>query len=140
MLKKSFTVITVILAGWFAPVSLIPALAQPTNKINEATVSAPIYTAAETTNFIALASATLKALELGKTNEVVAKLTDLETAWDDKEDKFKPRDEKTWTHLDKTLDKAISALRSSHTNTEKGKTALESLIKQLRLATKIEKP
>jgi hypothetical protein len=136
MHKKSFVLIAVSLAGWFTPVMLIPVMAQSTNKTVEAAVPAPIYTATETTNFIALASATLKALEVGKTNEVVAKLTDLETAWDDKEEKLKPRDEKIWTRLDKTLDKAISALRSSHTNPEKGKAALEDLLKQLNQATK----
>jgi hypothetical protein len=67
---------------------------------------------------------------------MVAKLTDLETAWDDQEKVLRPKDEATWTSLDKTLDKAISALRSSHVNLEKGKAALEILLKKLSQATK----
>jgi hypothetical protein len=97
---------------------------------------APIYTAAETKEFKALAKATLDALAAGKQTEVVAKLTDLETAWDDQEKVLRPKDEATWTSLDKTLDKAISALRSSHVNLDKGKAALESLLKKLDQATK----
>ncbi|MEI6077919.1 MAG: hypothetical protein WCS94_20225 [Verrucomicrobiota bacterium] len=95
-----------------------------------------IYTAAETKEFKALAKATLEALAAGKPTEMVAKLTDLETAWDDQEKVLRPKDEAIWTLLDKTLDKAISALRSSHTNIPKGKAALEDLLKKLEQATK----
>jgi hypothetical protein len=42
----------------------------------------------------------------------------------------------TWTLLDKTLDKAISSLRSSKTSLPKGKAALEDLLKKLEQATK----
>jgi hypothetical protein len=67
---------------------------------------------------------------------MVAKLTDLETAWDEKENALKPRDEKRWTTIDKTLDKAISALRGSKYNGAKGKAALELLIKEIAESTK----
>jgi len=67
---------------------------------------------------------------------MVAKITDLETAWDDNEKKLRPKDEATWTLLDKTLDKAISALRSSRTDLKKGNAALEDLLKMLGQATK----
>ena len=46
------------------------------------------------------------------------------------------QDTDTWTLLDKTLDKAISALRSSKTNIPKGKAALEESLKMLDQATK----
>ena len=78
----------------------------------------------------------IEALAAGKQTEMVAKLTDLETVWDDQEKVLRPKDEATWTQLDKTLDKAISALRSSHTNLPKGKAALENLLKKLEQATK----
>jgi hypothetical protein len=102
----------------------------------EATAVAPVYTAAETREFTELANATIAALDAGKNAEMVAKLTDLETAWDNKEKTLKPKNSATWESLDKTLDKAISALRSSKTNLPKGKTALEDLIKRLAQATK----
>ncbi|MEI7651385.1 MAG: hypothetical protein WCJ96_05205 [Verrucomicrobiota bacterium] len=96
----------------------------------------PIYTQKEAAEFTGLAKATLEALATEKKDIMVAKLTDLETAWDDKEKDLKPRDEKRWTAIDKTLDKAISALRSSKYNAAKGKAALELLIKMLAESTK----
>jgi hypothetical protein len=78
----------------------------------------------------------MAALDAANETEMVAKLTDLETAWDDQEKTLRPKSEATWTSLDKTLDKAISALRSSHKNLKKGKAALENLAKNLELATK----
>jgi len=96
----------------------------------------PIYTQKETAEFTTLAKATLEALAAGKKEAMVAKLTDLETAWDEKENTLKPRDEKRWTTIDKTLDKAISALRGSKYNVAKGKAALELLIKEIAESTK----
>jgi hypothetical protein len=100
------------------------------------TAPAKIYTNAETEKFKQLAKETLAALAAGKKDEMVAKLTDLETAWDDNESLLRPKNEVMWTTLDKTLDKAISALRSSHPNLDKGKAALESLLKKMEQATK----
>ena len=96
----------------------------------------PIYTAKETAEFQTLTKATLEALNAGKTTEVVEKLTDLETAWDAQEKVLKPKNEKTWVVIDKTLDQAISALRSSKKDPAKGKAALEDLLKKLEQATK----
>lgn len=84
----------------------------------------------------AVAKETIEALDAGKNTKMVARLTDLETAWDAKEEELKKRHEKTWTVIDKTLDKGISALRSSHTDLAKGKAALQVLIKLLEQATK----
>ena len=95
-----------------------------------------VYTPSETAEFKTLATATLDALNAGKKEEMVTKLTDLETAWDAKESDLKPKDEATWTIIDKTLDKGISSLRSSKYKPEKGKAALESLISELTAATK----
>jgi hypothetical protein len=94
-------------------------------------VSPPVYTSAETAEFIKLTKETLVELAAGKQTEIVAKLTDLETAWDDQEAVLKPKSEATWTLLDKTLDRAISALRSSRANPAKGKVALEELLAEL---------
>jgi len=96
----------------------------------------PVYTAHQTAQFKKLTQETLDALAAGNQTVVVAKLTDLETAWDDNEKKLRPKDEATWTLLDKTLDRAISALRSSRTDIKKGRTALEDLLKLLGQATK----
>jgi hypothetical protein len=107
-----------------------------TNSAAGAAVVTRVYTTAETADFKKLAQATLDALSADKHTEMVAKLTDLETAWDDHEETLKSRDVATWTTLDKTLDKAISSLRSSHTDPVKGKAALTDLLAKLDQATK----
>ncbi len=96
----------------------------------------PIYTSQETQSFKELTQATLDSLAAGKKEDMVAKLTDLETAWDEQEKNLRPKNEKIWTILDKTLDKAISALRGSKYNPEKGKTALNTLLQELGKSTK----
>ena len=97
---------------------------------------AVVYTAKETAKFKELAKQTLAALAADKSTEMVAKLTDLETVWDEQEEVLKPKNEATWTIIDKTLDKGISALRSSKVNLKKGKAALEDLLVKLDAATK----
>ena len=100
--------------------------------------ASPTYSASELANFKTLAEATLQALDTPGNTGMVAKLTDLETAWDDQEKVLKPKDPDTWTVLDKTLDKAISALRSSKTDIPKGKAALLELLKEFDQATKLK--
>ena len=95
-----------------------------------------VYSAAETKDFKALANATIAAIDAKDEKGMVAKITDLETAWDAKEDTLKPKDPDTWTAIDKTLDKGISALRSSKTDIPKGKAALQQLVQMLDAATK----
>jgi hypothetical protein len=99
----------------------------------------PVYTPAETKEFKGLANDTIHAIESGNEKQMVAKITDLETAWDAKEDTLKPRDQATWTSIDKTLDKGISAIRGSKPDLEKGKAALKNLVTMLEQATKPEK-
>ena len=120
----------------FATLTLASVFTSSTAAADKKTELKPIYTTKETAEFQTLTKATLEALNAGKTTEVVEKLTDLETAWDAKEKDLKPRSEKTWVVIDKTLDQAISALRSSKKDPAKGKAALEELVKQLEQATK----
>jgi hypothetical protein len=124
---------SILLAAFLTSGLVIPEMVMA-DEVKPANVSpAPriVYTAAETAEFIKLAKETLAALAAEKQTEMVAKLTDLETAWDEQEAVLKPKSESTWTLLDKTLDKGISALRSTHTNPAKGKVALENLIAEL---------
>ena len=137
MKKKHLIIIAVGLAVQLGGLTLFETdtRAADTNAAVE-TAPAQIYSAAETAKFQTLTKETLAALAAGKQTEMVAKLTDLETAWDDQEKVLRPKDETTWTTLDKTLDKAISALRSSHTNLNKGKAALQDLLEKLAQSTK----
>lgn len=95
-----------------------------------------IYTSAESAEFIALAKSALAAMSTGKSAVVIAKLTDLESSWDDKEKTLRPRDEARWVIIDKTMDKAIAALRGSKVDNVKGKEALEAVLKLLVESTK----
>jgi hypothetical protein len=96
----------------------------------------PVYSAAETCRFKALAKQTILALDAHKKGQMIAKLTDLETIWDEKQSVLSPKDPETWTVIDKALDRGISALRSSKTDLPKGKAALQDFIKNLDRATK----
>jgi len=138
MQKKYAAITSIGLATIFSAVLLFDAAcnAAKSKTTTEITAPARVYSAEETAAFRKLTQATIEALAAGKQTEMVAKLTDLETAWDDKEMVLRPKDEATWTLLDKTLDKGISALRSSKTNLQKGKAALEDLLKKLEQATK----
>jgi hypothetical protein len=97
---------------------------------------AAVYTADETKTFKELTKATIDAIDANKDKEMVAKITDLETAWDAKEETLKPKDPATWAFLDKTLDQAISAIRGSNVDLKKGRAALDSLLKNFDDATK----
>lgn len=135
MKKTRLAILSIGLATLFNAVCVTSQAAE-TNAAVEAAALPKIYTAAETKEFKSLTKAALAALAAGKKTEMVAKLTDLETAWDDQEKNLRPRNEATWTLLDKTLDKGISALRSSRTDLPKGKAALEDLLKKLEQTTK----
>jgi hypothetical protein len=132
---KSLRIVASLLSLAFA-VSPVVLLAAASGAPAESPASTAVYTAAETAPFKTLIEATLAALDAGKNTEMVAKLTDLETAWDDKEAVLKPRNPDVWTKIDKTLDKAISALRSSRVDLPKGKSALKNLLVELATATK----
>ena len=133
-MKNNIPTCASILLAAFLSSLVLPSGAAMADEVKPAevpTLSRAVYSATETAEFIKLAKETLVALAAGKQTEMVAKLTDLETAWDDQEAVLKPKSEATWTLLDKTLDKGISALRSTHTNPAKGKVALENLIAEL---------
>jgi hypothetical protein len=133
MKNNSLTRTTILLAAFLTSL-ILPSgvvMAGESKPADTSPVSPPVYTSAETAEFIKLTKETLVALAAGKQPEMVAKLTDLETAWDDQEAVLKPKNEATWKLLDKSLDKGISALRSSHANPAKGKVALEDLLAEL---------
>lgn len=135
-MKKPCTLSSALATFFVAALSLTLAGCDARRHQTPAIAPAPIYTTDETATFETLTKETLKELAAGKNTEMIAKLTDLETAWDDHEAVLKPRDPATWTLLDKTLDKGISALRSSRPDPEKGKASLEDLLKKLQEATK----
>lgn len=103
--------------------------------LSDKNVAGKIYTKQETLVFHALANDTLVALLAKNKDLMVMKLTDLESAWDDAEDKLRPRNDEQWQVIDKTLDRGINSLRSTQYDEVKGKEALEALLKLLAEAT-----
>jgi uncharacterized surface protein with fasciclin (FAS1) repeats len=134
---------TDVLAGngiiHFMDAVILPSGTSGAAPASPGSVPAPAYSEAELAKIKSLAEETLKELDAGATSGMGAKLTDLETAWDEQEATLKPKDSATWTLLDKTLDRALSALRGSKTNLPKGRTALQDLIKGLEQAAKPRK-
>ena len=132
---KTYLSITSVCISVLFAVGSVPAICAADGTVASADV-VPAYSARETAPFKTLATEAIAALDAGKKDEMIAKLTDLETAWDEKEDVLSPKDPATWKVLDKTLDRGISALRSSKTDLPKGKAALQDLVKKLDRATK----
>ncbi len=115
-----------------------PAPAAPADSPDAHAAATPsaVYTAKELAEFKSLTTATLALLNADKITDAVAKLTDLETAWDAKEDALKPRSPATWTLLDSTLDEAIGTLRSTDKkDVPAGKATLQKLLTKLDQAT-----
>ena len=140
MKKLNSVKLSLGLAALFSATLLLAEPVRASDVTNSSTVRVPapvpVYAKAETAEFKSLAKKSIAALDAGRNTDMVAKLTDLETAWDVKEDVLKPKDAALWTLLDKTLDKAISALRSSKTNLPKGRATLEDFMKLLEKSTK----
>jgi hypothetical protein len=107
-----------------------------TTGANSSAAMAKIYTKEQTGPLITLANATLAAVAADKKADMETKITELESAWDAQEKTFKPINADQWTVIDKTLDKAIAALRGSKFDAKKGKDALDSLVKMLTDSTK----
>jgi len=107
-----------------------------TTAASSSAAMAKIYTKEQTGPLITLANATLAAVAADKKADMETKITELESAWDAQEKTFKPINADQWTVIDKTLDKAIAALRGSKFDAKKGKDSLDSLVKMLTDSTK----
>ncbi len=67
---------------------------------------------AEVAKFQSITQDTLSKLRAGDQAGARARITDLETAWDDDESKLKPMDQNAWHTLDKQIDSVLAALRA----------------------------
>lgn len=67
---------------------------------------------AQLSKFRSITQDTLAKVQAGDQAGAKARITDLETAWDDDESKLKPMDQKAWHSLDKQIDDVLDAVRA----------------------------
>ena len=83
-------------------------------------------------NFRTIVSDTLAKVQSGDQPGAVARITDLETAWDEAENRLKPLDSAEWDDLDGRIDHTLKAIRTSHPDPTAEKQALTELLAALR--------
>ena len=78
--------------------------------------------------FKAIAVDTLKLVAAGDLAGAKTRIKDLETDWDNAEEKLKPVNSAKWTSVDKSIDRALANLRSGTPDAKACTTSLETLI------------
>ena len=86
----------------------------------------------EIAKFRAIAEATLVKVQAGDQNGAKARITDLETAWDEDESTLRPVDRNAWGVIDHQLDDALQCHPGSHPDTAAEVQTLNTLLTSLR--------
>jgi uncharacterized membrane-anchored protein len=94
----------------------------------QATANLPV---ADLTEFRTITQDTLDLVTSGDQAGATARITDLETAWDDAQSRLEALDETAWTFYDSEIDDALSAVRASNPDVAGEQQALETLITSL---------
>jgi uncharacterized membrane-anchored protein len=111
-----------------------PASAEEENGSGSATVAlAPGQVTAnfppqEVSKLRVITHDTLTKVQAGDQTGAVARIKDLESAWDDDQSTLKPMDDTAWHFLDGQIDEALSAVRADTPNTDSQKHALGTLL------------
>ncbi len=111
---------TAALLGWASaqPHGTSPALAEgPTGPVVTAMPAGQAATAkfppADIAAFRTIVTDTLAKVQAGDQAGAVTRITDLESAWDDTQNRLQPVDPTGWGYLDGKIDKALKAVRAS---------------------------
>ena len=75
---------------------------------------------------------TLAKVQAGDQAGAIARIKDLETAWDDDQSTLQPMDDTGWTVLDGQLDEVLTSLRASQPDPGTEKQALDTLLTSLK--------
>ena len=86
---------------------------------------------ADVTAFRTIVTDTLAKVQAGDQAGAVARITDLETAWDDAQDRLEPMDPTGWESLDRKIDNALKAVRSTAPDPTAEKQSLNELLSAL---------
>lgn len=89
------------------------------------------FPAANMTEFRTIASDTLAFVKKGDQAAAAARVTDLETAWDDNQSALNAADCGAWTYIDKQIDPVLSAVRAPTPKAATEQTALKNLLATL---------
>lgn len=118
-------IIRLLLAGVTAFAVSLPALA-----VVPGTPSAAVTVAAlgDLAAFRSIATDTLTLADKGQIAAAQKRGTDLETAWDEAEDKLKPTDPTRWRVVDKAIDHVLNELRSAQPKQPGISAALKDLL------------
>jgi hypothetical protein len=82
---------------------------------------------ADVTTFRVITQDTLTKLQAGDQAAATARITDLETAWDDNQSNLQPMDPAAWTVLDGQIDAVLKAMRASNPDVETEVQSLNTL-------------
>ena len=86
---------------------------------------------ADVTAFRTIVTDTLAKVQSGDQSGAVTRITDLETAWDDAQDRLEPMDPTGWESLDRKIDNALKAVRSTAPDPTAEKQSLNELLSAL---------
>ena len=81
--------------------------------------------------FKVLVVETQRLLEAGDTKAARARITDLETAWDNAEEQLRSINPQAWTSIDKSLDRALREVRTAAPDPKTSAEALKTLLAKL---------
>jgi uncharacterized membrane-anchored protein len=90
--------------------------------------AAPASKLGDLSQFRTISQDTRDLLDRGDQSGATARITDLETAWDDAQARLKPRDPAAWTALDDKIDTVLRELRSTSPDPASEKAALDDLL------------
>ena len=90
------------------------------------------FPAGDVTNFRTITKDTLAKVQAGDQAGAQARITDLETAWDDGQKTLEPLDETGWAVLDGQVDSALTAVRAGQPDPSTEQQALNTLLASLR--------
>jgi uncharacterized membrane-anchored protein len=90
------------------------------------------FPASDVAKFRAIVQATLAKVQAGDQGGAKARITNLETAWDDNESNLKPMDKDAWGVIDRQIDSALKAVRTRNPDPATETHALNQLLTDLR--------
>ena len=99
-------------ALWFLLPSHAGSHAQPVASPASANAAVQSHPLGDLTPFVKIAGDTLQLVKLGKMEEARSRITDLESAWDQAEERLQPMSPESWASVDKSIDRALAQLRS----------------------------